>query len=173
MRQKSTSLNFRLSIIENQACWLRHSIQYCQLEALYFLPLLLSRKRLLERLDSPSGVFDQSFALDDNGTDIHCAKVQRESARYIADRPGHDFEKPSWRFDRTTYSDVRSETSLRVIRLDYWRMRPFRAACNAGRINRTLLLQHTYLTVHLYIYWRCRFNYTAQWLPRYAPLHVR
>lgn len=44
---------------------------------------------------------------------------------------------------------------------------------NAGRINRTLLVQHTYLTVHLYIYWRCRFNYTAQWLPRYAPLHVR
>lgn len=88
-----TSLNSRLSIRENQARWLRHSIQYCQLEALYFLPLLLSRKRLLERLDSPSGVFDQSFALDDNGTDIHCAKVQRESARYIADRPGRNFEK--------------------------------------------------------------------------------
>lgn len=94
MRRKLTSLNFRLSIWKKQARWLRHSIQYCQLEALYFLPLLLSRKRLLERLDSPSGVFDQSFALDDNGTDIHCAKVQRESARYIADRPGRDFEKP-------------------------------------------------------------------------------
>jgi hypothetical protein len=54
----------------------------------------ITEEASLERLDSPSGVFDQSFAFDDNGTDIHCAKVQRESARYIADCLGRDFEKP-------------------------------------------------------------------------------
>lgn len=132
MRRKLTWLNFRLSVWEKrQARWLRHSIQYCQLEALYFLPLLLSRKRLLERLDSPSGVFDQSFALDDNGTDIHCAKVQRESARYIADRPGRDFEKPPsiWSNDVFECSQRGDVSPCNKTRLLTRQARPFRATC--------------------------------------------
>lgn len=106
-----------------------------------------SRKRLLERLDSPSGVFDQSFARDDNGTDIHCAKVQRESARYIADRLGRDFEKPVDLIVHGVFGyshrDISSCNKAKLLAS----ARPFRVACtcnaNRPRINGTLLLPHT------------------------------
>lgn len=89
-----TSLNSRLNIREPGTLITSFRTILPAWGAVFSTTPAITEEASLERLDSPSGVFDQSFALDDNGTDIHCAKVQRESARYIADCLRHDFEKP-------------------------------------------------------------------------------